>query len=248
MNKIKATIIIPSRIGSERLPKKALLEIAGLPMVVHVLNCARSVFNDVYVATDDESIAAVVESAGGKALMTRQDHATGSDRIAECISILGLLDDDIVVNLQGDEPLMPAKNVTQVVELLAASPDADIATLTTELKSNELNNPNIVRCVSTLEGKALYFSRAAIPFNRQDPNNPPLESYARHVGIYAYRVKSLLKLTSLPSSSLERAEMLEQLRALENGMTIVVAKAQEVAPPGVDTAEDLEVVRAVLEK
>ncbi len=238
-------VVIPARYGSTRLPGKALADIAGRPMIawVHAQAC-RSQARKVIVATDDDRIAAACRECGARVEMTAADHASGTDRIAELAERCGWHDGQIVVNVQGDEPLMPPKLVTQVAELLAGTPGAAIATLTTPvLSEDEFRDPNRVKVVADSDGFALYFSRAPIPHRAA---GLPASMTQRHVGIYAYRAGSLKALSAAPPSPLEREERLEQLRALHLGLRIAVAEAEDAPPRGVDTQEDLEAIRAIV--
>ncbi|HEU4780216.1 MAG TPA: 3-deoxy-manno-octulosonate cytidylyltransferase [Steroidobacteraceae bacterium] len=234
-------VVIPARYDSSRLPGKALLPLAGKPMLQWVHERARScAASEVIIATDDERIANAARSFGAEVAMTARTHLSGTDRIAEVAAARGWADADIVVNVQGDEPLIPPRVIDQVAELLAANPRADIATLAAKIESlNDLSDPNIVKVACDASGRALYFSRAPIPFNRDAPTTLSSASL-RHVGIYAYRVAALRKLATLPASRLELIEKLEQLRAIENGMEIRVALAVERPLADVNTAADLE--------
>ncbi len=248
-------VVIPARYASTRLPGKPLLEINGKPMVQCVVEAAaRSAAADVFVATDDARIADAVfdprQPTKSIALLTRVDHQSGTDRIAEVAQLKKWPADMIVVNVQGDEPHIPPVVIDQVAHLLRDDPAADMATLCTPLMStHELLDPNVVKVVAANNGAALYFSRAPIPWNRETANGDLMSqtSYGeghRHLGIYAYRVRALLRLTQNPPSKLEQVEKLEQLRALQLGMRIVVAQAVEVPGVGVDTPGDLERARA----
>jgi 3-deoxy-manno-octulosonate cytidylyltransferase (CMP-KDO synthetase) len=233
--------VIPARFDSSRLPGKALLPLAGKPMLQWVHERARaSGASEVVVATDDERIAAAARAFGADVAMTARTHLSGSDRIAEVAAVRGWADGDIVVNVQGDEPLIPPVVIDQVAKLLAANPRADIATLAVKIESlADLNDPNNVKVACDAAGRALYFSRAPIPFNRDTPATVA-GACLRHVGLYAYRVASLRRLAALPPGRLEVVEKLEQLRALENGMEIRVALAAERPLADVNTAADLE--------
>jgi 3-deoxy-manno-octulosonate cytidylyltransferase (CMP-KDO synthetase) len=246
-------VVIPARYASARLPGKALLPIAGKPMVqwVYEHSCAAGAA-EVLIATDDERILGAARSFGGEAVLTSRAHASGSDRVAEVARARGWPPADIVVNVQGDEPLMPAVVIGQVAALLAARPHADIATLATPIESlDELMDPNVVKVVADAQGRALYFSRAPIPWNR-DGAPAGLASQRdcagawRHRGIYAYRVAALLRLAQLPPGALEEREKLEQLRALEHGLSIYVAEAIQQPGPDVNTLADLERVAALI--
>jgi 3-deoxy-manno-octulosonate cytidylyltransferase (CMP-KDO synthetase) len=246
-------VVIPARYASVRLPGKALLPIAGKPMVQWVYERARATgAAEVLIATDDARIAAAARAFGAEAVMTAATHACGTDRIAEVAAARGWAAGDVVVNLQGDEPLMPAALVRQVSQLLAAAPDADIATLATPVSSvAELLDTNVVKVVSDAKGRALYFSRAPIPWNRAGAtgalaSQTDAGGARRHIGIYAYRVHALARLAALPAGALEMREKLEQLRALECGFTIQVADACAAPGPDVNTAADLARVAALV--
>ena len=239
-------VVIPARYASVRLPGKALLPIAGKPMVQWVYERARATgAAEVLIATDDARIAHVARAFGAEAVMTAATHASGTDRIAEVATARRWAGSEIVVNLQGDEPLMPAALVRQVAQLLAAAPHADIATLAAPIGSvAELLDTNVVKVVSDPSGRALYFSRAPIPWNRAGAagalaSQTDASGARRHIGIYAYRVKALVRLAALPPGALEMRERLEQLRALESGLTIQVADACAAPGPDVNTAADL---------
>lgn len=247
-------VVVPARFGSSRLPAKALAEVAGKPLVVHVWEKAiASGAIEVLAATDDARIAQAIERAGGVAIMTSPDHATGTDRLAEVAARRGWADDAIVVNLQGDEPLVPVGLPRLLASALAASDRAGIATCATAIREvRDLLAPQVVKVVVDGRGHALYFSRAPIPHSRDAfaagaptvlPEGVP---YLRHVGLYAYRAGTLRALAGAPQSACERAESLEQLRALELGIGIHVTILEEAPPHGVDTAEDLERVRRAL--
>lgn len=251
-------VVIPARLNSSRLPGKVLLDIAGKPMVQWVWEraCA-SAAERVVIATDDARVAAAVESFGGEVCMTRASHESGTDRLQEVAEQLGLEDDRIIVNVQGDEPLIPPAAIDQVALNLAGSARAGIATLARRIRDvDEVFNPNVVKVVVDNTQHALYFSRAPLPWDREawgasidHARTAPLAGeWARHIGIYAYRAEFLHRFVQWPMGRLERLEKLEQLRALENGVAIHVDEALAVIPPGVDTAEDLEQVRAVLLK
>lgn len=242
------TVIIPARYGASRLPGKPLRAIAGVPMIRHVWERAReSGAERVLVATDDARIADAVAAFGGEARMTRADHASGTDRLAEVALAEALPPETLVVNLQGDEPLMPPALLAQVAGMLDAVPNAAMATLATPLAdAGELANPNVVKVVTAADGRALYFSRAPIPWDRDGRTDACLAAARRHLGLYAYRVAFLQRYLRLAPAALERLEQLEQLRALVNGERIQVADAVTMPGPGVDTAEDLERVAALL--
>ena len=246
-------VAIPARYASQRLPGKPLLPIAGMPMVLHVARRAQAAgAREVVVATDDARIATALSASGVRVVMTRADHASGSDRLAECVRICGWNDDTVVVNLQGDEPLAPASGIRAVAELLIES-GAPMATLATPFTTTEdFLDPNCVKVVSDRRERALYFSRAPVPWARDAfaKNRAVLPAevpFLRHIGIYAYRAGFLQTFTRLAPTPLERAESLEQLRALEHGHAIAVRLAPDPFPPGVDTPADLARVRALVE-
>ena len=249
---MRFVVAIPARYASQRLPGKPLVLIAGTPMVVHVARRALAAGADeVVVATDDERIARALAGSGVDVVMTRTDHLSGSDRLAECAALRGWSDETIVVNLQGDEPLAPVSGIRAVAATLANG-DAPMATLAVPLHdSAELFDPNIVKVVRNRRGNALYFSRAPMPWPRdafltdrdQLPDSVP---FLRHIGIYAYRARFLAQLAELPRTPLETAESLEQLRTLEHGHAIAVGLAPEPFPGGVDTLADLARVEAWL--
>jgi 3-deoxy-manno-octulosonate cytidylyltransferase (CMP-KDO synthetase) len=234
-------IIIPARMAATRLPAKPLADIGGRPMIAHVLDrAAAAAVGPVFVATDSPEIASAVEKAGGRAVMTRSDHASGSDRIYEALTRVAP-DADIIINVQGDLPTLDPADIRAALAPLA-DPAVDIATLAAEIrKAEERTNPNVVKVVGTPVGdnrlRALYFTRATAP-----TGEGPLY---HHIGLYAYRRAALERFVSLPPSSLERREKLEQLRALEAGMRIDVAIVGSV-PLGVDTPEDLAIARSLL--
>ncbi len=239
-------ILIPARLDSSRLPRKALAEVGGRALILHTLARAHaSAAISVHVATDSEAIAALVRADGGEVVMTAREHASGTDRLAEAVDILGLASDAVVVNLQGDEPAMPAACLDQVAGLLAADPAAQMATLWERLHDpGQWQDPNVVKLVADHGGRALYFSRAPIPFARS--GSWLLDAACRHVGLYAYRVAALRAWRHLPPSQAEQLESLEQLRALSSGWTIRVAEACAPIPVGIDTAEDLARFRAAI--
>ena len=246
-------VVIPARFASSRLPGKPLQDIAGKPMIQHVWEQARrSGAQRVVIATDDQRILDACARFGAEALMTRAEHNSGTDRLAEVAATLGLGADEIVVNVQGDEPLIPPEVINQVAANLAANPQAAIATLAEPLgDAQSLFNPNVVKVLSDLNGLALTFSRAPLPwardeFARDRSQLPAGVPYRRHVGIYAYRVGFLADFVAWGPCWLENTECLEQLRALWHGQRIHVADAIEPPPAGVDTAEDLERVRRLL--
>lgn len=253
---MKFTVVIPARYASTRLPAKPLKDIAGKPMIQHVYERAcESLASQVIIATDDARIEAAARKFGAQVCMTSAEHTSGTDRLQEVVSRLGLADDEIVVNVQGDEPLIPAQVINQVAQNLAAMRDASMATLSEPIHSLEdFRNPNIVKVVADVDGRALYFSRASIPWPRDHfahaevntlPKNFPAQ---RHIGIYAYRVGLLHKFVTWQPAPLEKIESLEQLRVMWNGQVIHIAEAIVAVPGGVDTEEDLLRIKLLLEK
>jgi 3-deoxy-manno-octulosonate cytidylyltransferase (CMP-KDO synthetase) len=245
------SVVIPARYSSSRLPGKPLKDIAGKPMIQHVYERAlESEAKEVIIATDDIRIQEVAEAFGARVCMTNPDHASGTDRLQEVVSQLNYYADDIVVNVQGDEPLIPPRVINQVAHNLSAEKDASIATLYEPIESIEdVFNPNIVQVVTDKNDFALYFSRAPIPYARDafaksKETMPEGVTFKRHIGIYAYRVNLLNSFVKWDEAPIETTECLEQLRALWNGERIHVALADEIPPGGVDTEEDLERVRA----
>jgi 3-deoxy-manno-octulosonate cytidylyltransferase (CMP-KDO synthetase) len=253
MKPTEFTVIIPARHGSTRFPGKPLADIAGKPMIQHVHERAQeSGAAQVLIATDDERIAAAARGFGADVVMTRPDHPSGTDRLAEVVEQRGLHDPEIVINLQGDEPLMRPSLIRQVADALAQRQEADIATLATPIVAREeVFDPNIVKAVRNRDGYAMYFSRAPIPWDRdgfQQQNSRLTAGYLRHLGIYGYRVSFLRRYPSLSEVEVERAESLEQLRALWHGARIYIDVANDVPGPGVDTPADLERVEAILQE
>lgn len=242
------TVLIPARLASVRLPNKPLADIAGVPMVVRVAQQAqRSGAQRVVVAGDSFEIVAACRAHGIESVLTRTDHPSGSDRLAEACDLLNLPDDSIVVNVQGDEPLMEPQLVTDVAHLLARRPQAAMSTAAHILASvADFHNPNVVKVVLDAQHMALYFSRAPIAYPRDTPEQLPSPAPLRHIGIYAYRVSFLRLFPTLAQAPLERTESLEQLRALWHGHRIAVHITQHAPGPGVDTPDDLERVRRLL--
>ena len=247
-------IVIPARYASSRFPGKPLIEFDSVPMVVHVaLRAAETQAQTIVVATDDERVLGAVQAAAidrVEAAMTRVDHSTGSDRVMEVVDRFGWDAGDVVVNVQGDEPLIPPAVIEQVAALLRDA-KFDVATLAEPArKGTDVSDPNLVKVVVAASGRALYFSRAPIPWAREafaDGMPDVLEvGWRRHIGIYAYRVAALRRFVGLPPSFLEQTESLEQLRLLENGIDVAVADAVADVPGGVDTPDDVARVRAVL--
>lgn len=245
-------IVIPARHASTRLPGKPLLIIAGKPMVQHVFEQARkSNAEQIIVATDDARIEEAVRAFGGEVIMTSADHESGTDRLQEVAELLQWSDDQIVVGVQGDEPLIPPALINQVASNLMQRPEFSMATLHEKIDSlDDILNPNVVKTVSDQQGRALYFSRAPIPYGRDcfPETIPAAIDYYRHIGIYGYRVGFLHQFAQWSISPIERAEKLEQLRALWYGATIHLDRATETPPKGVDTPEDLAYVRQLLVK
>ncbi|WP_027712208.1 3-deoxy-manno-octulosonate cytidylyltransferase [Dickeya chrysanthemi] len=244
------TAIIPARYASTRLPGKPLADIHGKPMVIHVMERAReSGASRVVVATDNADVARAVEQAGGEVCLTSPNHNSGTERLAEVIDRYGFTDDEIIVNVQGDEPLIPPVIIRQVAENLAGS-RAGMATLAVPITTcEEAFNPNAVKVVTDAEGYALYFSRATIPWERDrfaESRDSIGDHFLRHIGIYAYRAGFIRRYVGWAPSQLEKIEMLEQLRVLWYGEKIHVAVAKEVPSVGVDTPEDLARVRAAM--
>ena len=243
-------IIIPARHASSRLPGKPLADINGRPMIQWVYERAVAAGSEhVVVATDDERIQEAVNAIGARAVLTSEGHESGTDRLAEVIDFLELPDETVVVNLQGDEPMMPPVLLAQVARLLRAKPDAAMATLMVPIaEEKEFLSPDAVKVVANERDEALYFSRAPIPFHRDGlpaPGEAGVFGF-RHLGLYAYRAGFLRRFVETASPEMERLEKLEQLRALSMGETIAIEVADVTPPPGVDTAADLERVRREL--
>lgn len=245
-------VVIPSRYGAQRLPGKPLADLGGRPLVLHVCERAReSGAAEVLVATDDARIRDTCARAGVTVEMTSADHASGTDRIAEVAARRGWDDDDLVVNLQGDEPLMPPADIEQVARLLETG--VDMSTLCTPIHDlAEFLSPNVVKVVADGQGRALYFSRAPIPWNRDGAtggiaSQQQHHGALRHIGLYGYRVSALKRLAATPPCELELLEKLEQLRALWLGMCIAIDVARELPGPSVDTLEDLKRVATLIQ-
>jgi 3-deoxy-manno-octulosonate cytidylyltransferase (CMP-KDO synthetase) len=245
------TVIVPARLASTRLPHKPLADIHGLPMVVRVAQrAALSNATQVVVAADSIEIIQACQAHGVRAMLTQVDHPSGSDRLAEASALLGLSPNDVVVNVQGDEPLINPELINQVAELLVQRPSASMSTAAHEIHElAEFTNPNVVKVVIDQAQLALYFSRAPIPWWRdgfaKGIQSLPQPAPLRHIGIYAYRVGFLQSFPTLQAAPIETGEALEQLRALWHGHKIAVHITPEVPGPGVDTPEDLERVRAL---
>ncbi|MBV8041089.1 3-deoxy-manno-octulosonate cytidylyltransferase [Pluralibacter sp.] len=247
-------IVIPARYGSSRLPGKPLALIGDQPMIQHVWQRAVETGldrDDIWVATDDERVAAAVRQFGGNIIMTRPEHNCGTDRLAEVAHALKWAPETIVVNVQGDEPLLPARLITLAAKTLATQPTCGIATLATPIDTLEqVMAPQCVKVVLNKDNRALYFSRAPIPWDRDgfayQPGATETRHGLRHIGLYAYRVDTLLTLGQLPTATIEQLESLEQLRALWHGIQIAVATIDKAPPHGVDTPEDLEKIRSLI--
>ncbi len=244
-------VVIPARLAASRLPGKPLLDVGGRPLIQWVWECARaSGAASVIVATDDARIETVAAGFGADVALTSAQHASGTDRIAEVVRTRGLGADEIIVNLQGDEPLIPPHVLSDAAAALAARPLVDIATVAAPILSlGEFLDPSCVKARRANDGRALYFSRAPVPWPRDqvsDARPAAFEGALRHIGLYAYRVRSLLRFAGWPATPLEITEKLEQLRALEYGMRIHVLVLREAPPAGVDTPEDLQRVRTGL--
>lgn len=242
-------VVIPARYASTRLPGKPLRDIAGLPMIQHVWQQAqKSQAARVVIATDDSRIQTVATEFGAEVCMTREDHVSGTDRLQEVAELLGLEDEQVVVNVQGDEPLIPPAVIDQVADNLAAEPAAGVATLCEPLVSvEEFSDPNVVKVIANQRSMAQYFSRAPIPWPRDhfqhSQDSLPAGCIARrHIGLYAYRVSELRRFVEWPVADIERFECLEQLRFMANAVGIHVADACMAVPTGVDTEQDLDIV------
>ena len=246
------TVIIPARMASSRLPDKPLADIAGLPMVVRVAQrAAQSTAARVVVAADDPRVVQACQTHGIEALLTRQDHVSGSDRLAEACNLLNLPDEALVVNVQGDEPLLPPALIDEVARVLAERPEADMGTAAHAIHElAEFTNPNVVKVVMDARQLALYFSRASIPWWRDGQQGGgfqalPSPAPLRHIGIYSYRAGFLRQFPQLPPAPIETLESLEQLRALWHGHRIAVHVTDAAPGPGVDTPADLARVRGL---
>jgi 3-deoxy-manno-octulosonate cytidylyltransferase (CMP-KDO synthetase) len=251
---ISFKVVIPARYGSTRLPGKPLLNIAGKPMIVHVCEKAQLAgAEEIVVATDDQRILQTVTELGIRAVMTRPDHQSGTERIAEVAEQCGWPDHQIIVNLQGDEPLMPSENIKQLAQVLGSQHKADVATLAAVTADyEEIFNPNAVKVVLNKDNYALYFSRAPIPWDREgfaleDKIITEKMAYYRHIGMYAYTVDFLKRYCKWQPSALEAVESLEQLRILWHGEAIIVKVVDNAPPAGVDTIEDLARVEKLIE-
>ena len=241
-------IVIPARYASSRFPGKPLKEINGITMLEHVYRVAKkSSASSIVIATDDQRIVEAAENFCDQVLMTSDQHQSGTDRLAEVCQIQGWAEDEIVVNLQGDEPLTPPELLQQVAENIHLNKQASIATLSTSLTTaEEITDPNIVKVVADINGYALYFSRASIPYQREMDDNVSISHYQRHLGIYAYRVGFLNAYSQMPQCELEMIEKLEQLRAMYHGHKIHIQEAVKLPGPGIDTPEDLHKIHSLL--
>lgn len=243
------TVVIPARYQSTRLPGKPLADIGGKPMVQWVYEQAKQAGADqVIIATDDERVEQVAKAFGAQVCMTSPHHESGTERLAEVVKLMGIADDHIIVNVQGDEPLIPPSIIAQVAENLANS-QAPMSTLAVEIRDEaEVFNPNAVKVLTDKDGYAMYFSRATIPWDRDNfaNNNTIAQPLLRHIGIYAYRAGFINTYINWQPSALEKIECLEQLRVLWYGEKIHVAVAKEAPAAGVDTPEDLQAVRDII--
>ena len=252
-------IVIPARYASSRLPGKPLIDLAGKTMIQRVYERAQlSQAESIVIATDDSRVATVAEGFGARVCMTSEQHLSGTDRIQEAVSQLGFSPDQIVVNVQGDEPLIPPAVIDQVAKNLSKHPAADMSTLSIAINElDELMDPNAVKVVTDINQYALYFSRAPIPYardqfsantNEEKSRALSCANYQRHIGIYAYRVGFLDQFIHWPAAEIESTESLEQLRALWNGKRIHVEEACQIPPAGIDTPQDAQRVREILSK
>jgi 3-deoxy-manno-octulosonate cytidylyltransferase (CMP-KDO synthetase) len=233
---VKILACIPARYASTRFPAKVLAKDTGKFLIQHTYEraCLAKLPEKVIIAADDQKVADAAKSFGAECILTSPDHKSGTDRIAEAVAAL---DVDIVVNLQADEPELDPENIDFLAHLLIEHPDAPMATLAADFQNaQQIADPNIVKVITNCSGRAIYFSRAAIPYNRENAGLGEVHQYLRHLGIYAYRKDFLLKLTSLPQTSLEKIEKLEQLRAIENGYSILVGKVKHTCD-GIDTPQ-----------
>lgn len=240
------TVIIPARLASGRLPEKLLQPIGDKTVLEHSYRAAQqSAATRVVIAADDDKLVAAAQGFGAEVILTRKDHESGTDRLAECAVLLGLDDAEIIVNLQGDEPFMPPTLVNLCATTLANDATAPVSTLAARLHDvADIDNPNAVKVVINRHGQALYFSRAGIPFNRDGVALEVSQHYFHHLGIYGYRAGFLKQYSELAESDLERIEKLEQLRILDHGEKIAVAVVDEKPPKGIDTEADLQAARA----
>ena len=246
---MKPVVVIPARYASTRLPAKMVREIGGVPLIVRTARQAQQSGLPVLVACDDERIAALLQAAEIPWVMTRSDHPNGTSRLEEVAQLQGFSADTVVVNVQGDEPLLPSALIGDVAEALLQVPEASVATLAARFQADEaIEASTAVKVVTTLNGRALYFSRAAIPFVRDSGGVDAAFPYLRHIGIYAYRVRALQAYPQLAPTPLEQAENLEQLRFLEHGHHIQVRVIERVPPAGVDCEADVHRIEKFLKK
>jgi 3-deoxy-manno-octulosonate cytidylyltransferase (CMP-KDO synthetase) len=242
---MKIYAVIPARYGSSRFPGKPLAIIAGRPMIQHVYQCAAACpeISQVFVATDDERILQTVHDFGGKAVMTEKAHQSGTDRIAEAVRTMDLEDNDLIVNIQGDQPLFETDVISKMIAPLIGDTDISMGTLKYRIiDEKDIANPNIVKVVTDKEGFAIYFSRSTIPCYRETDTKPV---YFKHLGLYVYRKAFLMKFSALPCGILESAEKLEQLRAIENGFKIKVVETMTNSLE-VDTPEDVKKIEKAM--
>lgn len=246
----QCTVLIPARMASSRLPDKPMADIAGKPMIVRVAErVALAKPKALAVATDSDIVVAAVRAAGFQAIMTRVDHASGTDRLAEAATLLGLADDEIVINVQGDEPFIPVNLISAVGLLLAKRPDCSMSSAAHPIQDlADYENTNVVKVVLDARQTALYFSRALIPHDRDSISTELKHRPLRHLGLYAYRVGFLKAYPELTSAPIERLEALEQLRALWHGYRIAIHVTEEAPPSGVDTQADLDRARALFKQ
>ncbi len=239
-------IVIPARYSSTRLPGKPLCDLCGKPMIIHVAQRAKEVegIKGVFIATDDLRIKNVVQDFGFDCIMTRKEHPSGTDRIYEAASKIGFLEDDVIINVQGDQPLLDTKAVEKMLSLYKKG-QFSMTTVACKMTENEAKDPNRVKVILDNSFKAIYFSRAQIPFDRDGILKGESKPYLRHLGLYCYSVSFLKRFVSWPEGRLEQIERLEQLRVIENGHTIGVTIVDS-APPEVDTEKDLELVKELL--
>ena len=234
--------IIPARYASTRFPGKPLAVLGGKTVIQRVYEQVNSILDEVYVATDDKRIYDCVTGFGGRAVMTREDHKSGTDRIEEAVEKIQS-SADVIINVQGDEPLIEPDNIELVRKGVVEDNTADISTLVREITDKtETENPNLVKCIFDINNYAMYFSRSKIPYERNEGKS----KFYGHLGIYGYKKEALFKMTSLPQTTYEMAESLEQLRALQNGMKIKIAIVENI-PVGIDTIEDFNKFRAMVE-
>ncbi|WP_237359103.1 3-deoxy-manno-octulosonate cytidylyltransferase [Vibrio azureus] len=243
-------VVIPARFGSTRLPGKPLLPLCGKPIFWHVFQRANEAgipTKDIVVATDDERIYSEAVELGIPCIMTAIEHVSGTDRLNEVASRLKWTDETVIINIQGDEPLIPSQLIQCLIKFTNKMPSFDITTVVSPIRTiDDLINPNVVKVAIGENGRAVYFSRSAIPFNREEPTS--IEYAYRHIGIYAYSVRSLRQFCKYPESDLETMEKLEQLRALSNGLSIGATIFEQSPPHGIDTEKDYINIKLIMEK